>query len=239
MDIKKRNIRNIDSIKDLVNGEEIGSSDERPREKRKRPRLLYKISLLILIGIVLVVIYKFTCTTDLFHSTGNMVSDVIEGHDGIVTTISEASLEEVFEIGELSTADYTYNAVAYAYEDDGITPKYYVAYEGMVTAGIDFSKIIIDVNEESKLITLKIPECEIQDTTVDFGTMEYIFKKDKYNTETVSQEAYKLCEADLAERTNTEEDLLSLAKENATAAVEALVNPWVKQIDTDYTVNIQ
>lgn len=240
MDTIREKDRGIDSPKDKANGEEKGFLNESNRERGERPKLRIRlVGLLILIGIVLVIIFKFAFTSNLFHGAGNMVSDAIVGHEGTVTTISEASLEKVFEISELSTADYTYNAVAYAYENDGITPKYYVAYEGMVSAGIDFRKIVIDVNQDSKTITLKIPECEIQDTTVDFGSMKYIFKKDNYNTETVSQEAYKLCEADLAERAKMEEDLLSLAKENATDAVEALVNPWVKQIEADYTVNIQ
>lgn len=102
--------------------------------------------------------------------------DAIIGEEGTVTTISKASLEKVFEISELSTVDYSYNAVARAYEEDGATPKYYVAYEGTVTAGIDFSKIVIDIDEDTKIITITLPESEIQNTTVDFGSMDYILK---------------------------------------------------------------
>jgi predicted nucleic acid-binding Zn ribbon protein len=243
MGIKRESDKNIDSLKYGSNEEERVYLNERNREKRKNSKFSIRlVGLLILIGVVVMVvlkIMKIDWTSALFHSTGDMVSEVIEGQEGTVTTISETSLEEVFEISELSTADYAYNAVAYAYENDGITPKYYVAYEGMVTAGIDFSKIIIDVDENKKSITLKIPNCEILDTTVGFGSMQYIFENNKYNTETVSQEAYELCEVDLAVRAEKEEDLLSLAKENATAAVEALVNPWVNQIESDYTVIIQ
>ena len=243
MGIKRENNKDIDSPKYRSDGEERGYLNEGNREKRKSLKFSIRlVGLLILIGIVAMVvlkIMKLDWTSALFHSKGDMVSDVVVEREGTVTTISETSLEKVFEISELSTAEYAYNAVAYAYENDGITLKYYVAYEGLVTAGIDFSKIIIDVDENNKSITLKIPNCEILDTTVDFGSMQYIFENDKYNTETVSQEAYELSEADLAVRAEKEDDLLSLAKENATAAVEALVNPWVNQIESNYTVIIQ
>ena len=243
MNIKRKSDKDINYPKYTVNGEERDSLNERNEKRNKRSKLgIRVVGLIVLCVFVVVMVSKFidfNWTSSLFNSTGDMVSDVIVGHEGAVTTISETSLEEVFEISELSTADYAYNAVVHAYENDGITPKFYVAYEGMVTAGIDFSKIIIDVDENNKSITLKIPDCEILNTTVDFGSMKYIFENDKYNTETVSQEAYELCKTDLAERAKMEEDLLSLAKENATATVEALVNPWVKQIDGNYTVNIQ
>lgn len=89
------------------------------------------------------------------------------------------------------------------------------------------------------MITLTLPESEIENTTVDFGSMDYIFENKKYETETISQEAYELCRADLAERAAKEKDLLALAQENAVTAVEALVNPWVQQLDEEYKVTIQ
>ena len=211
--------------------------------KRKLPKLKLKlVGLLITIGVVVMVMLKIMnidWTSALLHNTGDRISDAIIGQEGTVTTISKNSLEEVLKISELSTGEYAYNAVARAYEDDGITPKYYVAYDGMVTAGIDFDKVIIDVDDTNKLITLQIPECKILSTSVDYGSMEYIFENEKYNAETISPEAYELCEADLAKRVEKEENLLALGKENAKAAVEALVKPWVKQIKADYTVNIQ
>ena len=69
--------------------------------------------------------------------------------------------------------------------------------------------------------------------------MDYIFENKKYETETVSQEAYELCKTDLARREAKENDLMTLAKENAVTAVEALVDPWVQQIDGEYKVNIK
>ncbi len=160
-------------------------------------------------------------------------------HEGEVTTISQSSLEKVFELSELATLEYTYNAVARAYDTEDKTKiRYYVAYEGTVTVGIDFSKIIVDSDDGKKVISIEIPPCQIQDTTVDFGSMEYIFVDSSSQSETVSQEAYGICEDDLKKRAANEEQLMELAEENTRTTVEALVKPWVDQIDDTYKVMI-
>ena len=199
---------------------------------------------LVIIIIILIVIFVYKLAT--YDWTGGIsdkaegfVSEVIIGEEGKVTTITEASLQRVFETSELSTADYIYNAIAASYAEDETTVRYYVAYEGTVKAGIDFSRIIIEIKEDEKEIYLKIPGCEIQDAIVDFGSMEYIFVDSKANSETVSQEAYRLCVADLEQRAADDRQLLQMAKENALDAVEALVVPWVEQIDAEYKIIIQ
>lgn len=156
---------------------------------------------------------------------------------GEVTTVSKASLEKILEINDLSTVDYIYNAIARAYNKDKV--KYYVAYEGRVSAGIDFDKVDIEVIEKDKKVIITIPDVEIQDIRVDMETMEYIFEKDRYETETVSAEAYKLCCADLSERAQEDELLFKMAEENAVASLKALFAPWIEQVDGQYTIEIK
>lgn len=167
------------------------------------------------------------------------ISQFFTGEEGEVTTISKASLDKVFEISELSTADYVYNAVARAYGEDNATVKYYVAYEGKVKAGIDFSKIKIDIDHETKTIRITIPAIEFQEQTVDPGTLKYIFNDKKSERENIHQEAFELCEKDLKERVGKEKDLTELAEKNAVAVVKGLVEPWVEQIDKEYKVTVQ
>lgn len=216
------------------------TGEKKSKNKEKRTRVIkIRITGGGILAIVIVCVILKILNADPSSVFLKNTKDAIIGEEGTVTTISKASLEKVFEISELSTVDYSYNAVARAYEEDGATPKYFVAYEGTVTAGIDFSKIVIDIDEDTKIITITLPESEIQNTTVDFGSMDYIFENKKYETETVSQEAYELCKTDLARRAAKENDLMTLAKENAVTAVEALVDPWVQQIDGEYKVNIK
>lgn len=163
----------------------------------------------------------------------------ITGEEGKLTTISESSLQKIIEINELSTVDYTYNATVSKTKTDSTEIMYHVAYEGTVTAGIDFHEISFDLDEEQKIITITIPEVEIHNISVNMGTMDYIFTKDKYETETISQEAYKLCKADLKKRIEDEELLKKTAKENAVSSVEALFKPWIETVDKEYQVVIK
>lgn len=194
----------------------------------------------LLIVCILAILLKFTLFgNSFFGSVKKSAGDFIAGEEGKVTTISKATLEKVFEISELSTADYIYNAIAKSYGEDGKSIKYYVAYESKVKAGIDFSKIVIDIDEKKKIITITIPDIEFQEKTVDPGTLKYIFKDKKSETENVHQEAFQLCEKDLEKRILKEKDLLELAEKNAIAIVKALVLPWVEQFDSEYKVVVQ
>ncbi len=196
------------------------------------------IPIVVVIVIIIVVVLAKTTHFNLGKKTNDFVDNAIVGTEGKVTTINKATLQEVLEISELSTIEYTYNAIATAYTEDE-EPKYHVAYEGFVTAGIDFGKIDISVDESTKNIHITIPDANILDTVVKMESMEYIFEDKDYNTETVSSEAYQLCQDDLSDRADKEEDMLSIAKENAVMAVEALITPWVVQNDPTYSVTVE
>lgn len=193
-------------------------------EKRKNKKRIVAgiVLILIIIGIAVFLLLK-----------------ELGSNSGKVTTITESSLEQVLEISDLSTLDYTYNSITDVKDEDGEMVKYHVAYEGAVTAGIDFEQLDISVYEDAKKIVITVPEASIQNIDVDMGTMEFIFEKDKYETETVSQEAYKACLEDLEKKAKEEDTLLSMAKESAIDAVKALISPWVEQVDEEYTVEVK
>ena len=74
---------------------------------------------------------------------------------------------------------------------------------------------------------------EIEEPVVDSGRMQYIFTKKKYETETVTQEAYKKAIEDLKEKVNADDSIVATATESAKAAEKALIEPWVNQVDSD------
>ena len=160
-----------------------------------------------------------------------------QNKSGQVTTISTSSLKQVIEISELSTVDYTYNSIAVK-RDWKNNVMYHVAYEGIVTAGIDFNAIEIELLETEKKVIITIPPVSIHSMQVNMGTMEYIFTKSKYETEEISGEAYKLCKEDLQEKIKNESALHDTARENAISTVQALFKPWVESLDRSYTVEV-
>ena len=189
-------------------------------KKNKKPKIILGIVILI----VLIIGFK---PGGVFHSSQNKVS-----------TVSKSSLEKVLETSQLTTLQYTYNAIAEVKKEFFDTIKYHVAYEGTVQAGIDFEDIDIYINKEKKIITITLPEVSIQNVIVSAESMEYIFNDDKYESETVASEAYSACVKDLQTRAEKEVQLLQMAKHNARDVVQALIEPWVKQVDKEYTIEI-
>lgn len=200
--------------------DEKGKKDK-DKSKKSKKWIKYVIVLVILGGVLLKIYWP----------------KIINPNVDQVTTISKSSLEKILEISDLQTLEYTYNAVTDVTDENG-NIKYHVAYEGRVTAGIDFSKIEKEIDEEKKTIKLILPQAKIQEVSVDTGTMDYIFERKKYETETVSHEAYKACIDDLKKRADKEADLLDIASENSLDTIKALVEPWVKEIDASYKVEV-
>ena len=201
------------------------------KEKKKEIKKLKKKAKTIYIYVSAALLFLLAVSVFLYFK--------LKPKDGTFSTISKASLEKLIEISDLSTLDYTYNAITTVYEEDGTTPKYYVSYDGTVTAGIDMEELDVSTDDEAKTISISLPEVTIQNVSIDMSSLDFIFEEEKYETETVSQEAYKACLNDLNKKASEEDSLLSIARENAIEAMDALISPWVKQLDSNYTVEIK
>lgn len=154
--------------------------------------------------------------------------------------ISQATLQKVINVSELSTYEAVYNGVAKVMNvDNPERVDYYVSYEAKVKAGIDFEDVDIQVNDEQKIITVVIPQIEIKDVNVDIASLDYIFENKKANTATVSEQAYKKCIEDVTKESSAEKDIYDLAGKNAENIIEALIRPFVEQLDTEYQLIIR
>lgn len=167
-----------------------------------------------------------------------IICNNIKANSSNLSTISTSSLQKVLEINELSTVNYTYNAVATKKDNKG-NDAYYVAYEGIITAGIDFNKIKTEIIKDEKKVIITIPQIEIQDQKVSMETLEFIFLKSEYETEDVTVEAYELCKENLKESINNDNVLFEVARENAINSVEALFKPWIEKLDSSFILEIQ
>ena len=151
-----------------------------------------------------------------------------------------SSLQKINNINELSTIQYTYNAIARKNKDneeknnDNI--EYYVKYEGNIKAGFDFKEIKIKIKD--KKIEITLPEVTINDLTVNTETLEYIFKVQKKENDSVSQEALRICKEDLKQKVEQDENLKKIAKENAISTLKGLMKPWINSLDEGYSLEI-
>lgn len=167
------------------------------------------------------------------------VKEKIVKRDSIPEIISKSTLEKVINVSDLSTFEAIYNGVAsVANEEKPENIDYYVSYEAKVKAGIDFEQVNLEVNEDEKRITVTLPEVKITDVNVDIASLDYIFMNKRANTETVSAQAYKKCIEDVTNESNSTTAIYELAKQNARNIVEALIKPFVEQLDSKYELKI-
>ena len=170
----------------------------------------------------------------------DQIMGAVMGTEASVEVSTNTSIEEIIEISELQTLRYEYNAICRVYEDDGVTPKYYVAYDGDVVLGIDISELRIDYGTpDNHVITVTIPEVTVLSSTVDAGTMDFIFVDNSYNTANATIEAHPLCEQDLYNKASQDEAMFEIARENTEAEVRGLTAPLVQQFYPEYDLVIE
>lgn len=196
---------------------------ERPRTKR----IKFK-HIAVLFVIILVIITALMIKIKIFNKKSEP------------TIISKATLEKVINVSDLSTFEAIYNGVAaVANEEKPENIDYYVSYEAKVKAGIDFALVEVEVNEAEKIITVTLPEVKITDVDVDIASLDYIFMNNKANTQTVSAQAYKKCIKDVTKESNSTDEIYESARQNARNIVEALISPFVEQLDSEYKLEIK
>lgn len=199
-------------------------------------RKITEIGILVVIGLLIALGVYFLVT---YHN-GKVKKDQ--------SVVTKSILMEVLEISELSTITYTYNGIVPGYDIVGITENgneygnlsYYVSYEGTVKAGIDFTKIGIEISEEEKKLKVTLPQVEILDTIVDEGSLEFIHKKSQSDSKGQNyKKAFQLCSEDLRKKTEEDNTLLELAKNNAESVILGLLEPWIEQMEEGYRIVVE
>ncbi len=199
--------------------------EEKENPKSKRIKFKHIAVLFVIIAIII---------------TALMIKIKIFNKKSEPTIISKATLEKVINVSDLSTFEAIYNGVAVVTnEENPENIDYYVSYEAKVKAGIDFELVEVEVNETDKVITVTLPEVKITDVDVDIASLDYIFMNNKANTQTVSEQAYKKCIKDVTKESNSTDEIYESARQNARNIVEALISPFVEQLDSEYKLEIK
>lgn len=169
-----------------------------------------------------------------------IVSQNMKSKDSEPKIITVSTLEKIINVSELSTFTAVYNGIAeIKNEKNPEKVDYYTSYEARVDAGIDFEKVKIEVDNEEKIIRVSLPEVYITSVNVDIASLDFIFMNDKANGSTVTQEAFKACEADVQDECEQQAAIFELATQNAVNILTALVKPIVEQMDAEYQLIVQ
>ena len=170
---------------------------------------------------------------------------------GTQTRISSAILQsEVREIAELSTVVYIYQGVASLYQYSaerlfgrewrwpGTTRSLLIRYDGEVRFGIDFDRIIIDVDNITNRITVIMPPARIMTHTVDLHSIHvfddsaglFVSRSVYDATDTIAHEQ------DRKEEWLIENGMLEQASENAENLVRRFIESIVNQHNEQYEI---
>ena len=230
-DIDKKKQNEKSKIEEKINPSEKKGFIHKVSEKIKKLNKSTKII------IILVIVIAILC----------LALGVANSETGKLKITAESSLEKIVEKNDLETVSYTYNAIAKQPKNaDGNVEsennddyKYFVSYEGTVSAGIDFKQVKIDVDKKAKKLIITVPEPRMTGYNVDIGSLKFIFTKEKYNEASELESAFKLCKADLENRSEKDELILKTAKQNSITVLEAFFKPWIETFNNEYEVEIK
>ena len=142
------------------------------------------------------------------------------------------------DIGELATAEYDFTITQTAEKPSktvvGVTipftsTKVLYSYNGVIKAGIQFSKVEITQNNKQKEIYVRIPEAEILSTEIDNKSLVvYDEKYSVFNTLTFEDMNISVDNAKTtANETAIDNGILDRANENARAIIQSTISALV------------
>lgn len=138
--------------------------------------------------LVLVLCLDFKIRRDTERNEAAMTATTIkekEKKDKVVISASTDTIQDgLANMGVLITQEYYFTQVEkYAKEKTFLkfitsSSEFMYSYDGAVMAGIDFEKIEIKTDEDRKIITVDMPDSEIQAVTIDKDTFKIYSEKD-------------------------------------------------------------
>ena len=202
---------------------------EESKKERKNKINNNKIIFLVIIVIIIIIISSFVLTSG----------------QGSVKTHIKTTLDNIVEKSDLETANITYNIIAKKCKDDKKCDKtsnniddfeYVVSCKGTITAGIDFKKIDIEVDEKNKKILIKMPEATIKGEP-NIGSIKFLNGKDLEASKL--PDARILCQETVKEKSEKDNKLIPAAKEQARVVLEEFYGQWIKSYNSSYKIEVK
>ncbi len=165
--------------------------------------------------------------------------------EGQIKMKVKSTLEKIVEKSDLETVTFTYNVIAKQCRDNEVCDKttndinnfkYVVSCKGSIVAGIDFKKIMVDVNQKNKKVVIKIPEAAIIDEP-NILSIKFLNGNELPASELPN--ARKLCQETIKEKSSVDEKLIPAAKEQSIIVLEEFYNQWIKAYNSSYSVEVK
>ena len=156
-----------------------------------------------------------------------------------VKAISELATLRCYyhNVGELRRDAKTWNKFlgkyGYGYK------KAWIEYTGIVTYGIDVNKVKIDGPDDNNVVTITIPEAEIQSIDLDENSMSEPYTESGLLTKVTTEEKTALVATEqkkMKEKAEADENLQNRAEEHAKKILESYVINVGNSLGETYTV---
>jgi len=160
---------------------------------------------------------------------------IVEGVAEEKISVSGETINEgLRDIGTLNTYEYYFTHVGkyaetsqlFGYEVPFSESSYIYSYDGTVKAGLDFSEIIVEVDNDQKIITLTLPETEITGFEIDPDSFRLFDESiSPINRISVSTLAGDISSIEIEEKQNAiDRGILDKAGENAELLLRDFMN---------------
>lgn len=175
------------------------------------------------------------------HEQVEVIEEVVEediiGSEGeLAEVVSAPALSELINVSELRTVTSDYRSICVVSTDNG--PVYYILYNATVVAGIEMDQVEYEIDDENHVVRITLPDVRILESSVDVGSMEFIFINNHFDTPETGAAAQRNCQAALDQRLEGDTAVLDMARENTTNEVEAMFQPIIDQFYSEYTLEV-
>ena len=168
----------------------------------------------------------------------NVTTETVQGPVEFIEKeiqISSATINEgLREIGVLNTAEYYFTHIGkyseteqlFGYDIPFTESSYIYSYDGTICAGLDFSAVLVDVDQDTRTITLTLPKVEITSFEIDTDSFQlYDESISLVNRLSVGSVADSISSMEEEERQKAiDKGILEKAEENAELLVKNFMN---------------
>lgn len=155
-----------------------------------------------------------------------------------------SSIKSVCELSTLKC--YYHNVATYEKNAHGLLKvfgsgykKIWIEYSGIVNLGIDINKVDISEPDTNNVITIKIPDAEVQSTSLDKSTLSEPLTDKGVFTKITSEEkteALSSAQQNMKETAQKDTSLLAQAKEHAKLILQGYINNLGEEFNEEYTI---
>lgn len=220
----------------------------------RKKRIYLILTAVVIAAVLAVILYACVRDSEKPNKAQPVVSEQVlnevistQSKPSIIKTDKTVSVETIRDglndIGFLITQEYYFTEVVdfssvktFLNIPIGFTESNYVAgYDGTVTAGIDFTKVSVDKNDDEKVITVHMPKAEIKNVDIDPDSFVLYSEKNGFgNPATISDFNQSLYELEnKAENKAVARGVLEKAEDNG----RTVIRNFISGLAEGYTVN--